>query len=157
MKRAASLVLLVLAVGVAGAAVAVARKFRYLPDNLNRKVDLTEIELACIKSGFRADQPLVLVKGSLVATEISAVPQSSLIHLTVHVKADAKSSGPPGPDDFESACTTAYTYWRRSLLRRSIPDTRKCPVTIDLVSGSRTLYREIRDGKGRRGYESPSL
>jgi len=155
MKRAALLVLLVLAVGLAGAAVG--RKFPYLSDKLNRKVKLTEIELACIKSGFRARAPLVLLKDRLLATAIDAVPQASNIRLTVRVQPHAKSGKAPAGAELEAACATAYTHWRRNLLRRTIPDTNKCPVTVDLLIGSKVIYREIRDSNGRRGFENPSL
>lgn len=59
MKRTALLVLLALGVGLALGA-AKSRKFRYLDDRWNRTVKLTEIEVACIQSQFRAQEPVVL-------------------------------------------------------------------------------------------------
>jgi len=154
MKRTALLVLLALGVGFAVGA-ARSKKFAFLSDRWNRVVRLTEIELACLRSCFDAREPVPLVRGQLVATEIRASVRPTHIHLAVQVKVPAGATGKPGPRDWEQACAEAYRYWRSSLLRRPIPDPSECPITIDLLLGPKTVYRQISDPKGRRGFENP--
>ena len=157
MKRAAFGVLLAMGVGLAGGAALKGVKFRYLPASWNRTVEMTDIELACIRSAFRAAKPLVLQRGRLVATEIDAEPRATHIHLTVQVQPRHPPDEPLGPRDFERACAVAADHWCHKLLRRPVPETGRCPLTIDLVSGSKVLYRQINDAKGRRGFQNPPI
>ena len=156
MKRTALLILLALGVGLAVGA-ARSKKFRYLSDRWNRPAGLTEIELACLRSSFTARKPLPLLRDRLAATEIRATAEPTHIHLTVRVKALGREADQPGLSDLEGACAAAYRYWRTDLFRRSIPEPTSCPVTIDLILGTKTVYRQINDGSGRRGFRNPDV
>jgi hypothetical protein len=156
MKRAAPLVLMALGAALAVGA-ARSRKFRYLSDRWNRPAGLTEIELACLRSSFTAAEPVPLLKGRLAATEIRAAAEPTHIHLTVRMKALGGEGGPPGLSDLERTCAAAYRYWRSDLFRRSIPGPKDCPVTIDLILGTKTVYRQISDESGRRGFRDPDV
>lgn len=156
MKRTALLVLLALGVGIAVGA-ARSRKFRYLSDRWNRSADLTEIELACLRSSFTAREPLPLLKERLAATEIRATAEPTQIHVTVWMKALDGDAGRFSLSDLERACGVAHAYWRTDLFRRSIPEPAACPVTIDLILGTKTVYRQINDRSGKRGFENPDV
>lgn len=155
MKRTALLVLLALGVGLALGA-AKSRKFRYLDDRWNRTVKLTEIEVACIQSQFRAQEPVVLRAGHLAAREIAAEPRARHLRVTVQVDLLGGAGKPPGPGELDAACDVAFKYWLQRRFRRSL-DEGECPVTIDLARGAKVLYRQIRDEKGKRGFQNPQL
>lgn len=157
MKRLACIVGLALAVGFAAGAAGMARKYAYLPETLNRKVDLTEIELACIKSTFSAQRPLVLRDKRVLANEIRATPQTNHIQLEVQVELTGSEADPIRAGELEFSCAAVYKLWRERLLKRDIPDESKCPVTIDLLTGSKVRFRQIRDQGGARGFENPEF
>lgn len=157
MKRAAWLLVLVVAAGLALGAAGRSGKFRYLPDRWNRAVDLTEVELSCIRSTFRASGPVVLRRGVLAATEIRPEAHATHIRLTVQIKRLAPPDRPIPVRDLEYSCAAAYRYWRETLLRRPVPPAPECPVTIDLKEGTKTIYREVHDRTGRHGFENPPV
>ncbi|HUU59280.1 MAG TPA: hypothetical protein VMZ50_07040 [Phycisphaerae bacterium] len=156
MKRTAMLLLVALGVGIAAGAVG-SGKFKYLSDRWNRPADVTEIELACIQSAFRAEKPVPLVRDLLLATEVQADPRATHIRLTVQVQVLENPARRLAPADLAQAASAVYAHWRETLLKRSLPDQSTCPVTIDLVQGLKTLFRQIRDAKGVRGFENPDV
>jgi len=157
MKRAAGLLMLALAIGFAAGAAARAKKFRYLSERWNQRVDMTAIELACLQSAYRACEPVTLHKGRLVATEIRADARATHIRVTVQVKRLGRTEEAPSLRELEAAGSFVYRYWREHLMRRTVPPASGCPVTIDLKEGSKVVYREIRDTNGRRGFQNPQI
>jgi len=157
MKRTAWLLVLVFAAGLALGAARSAKKFRYLPERWNRVVRTTEMELSCLRSAFRAAEPVVLRRGVLAATEIRPEARATHLRLTVTVRRLGPADRPVPATELSSACAAAYRYWREELLRRPIPPAPECPVTIDLKEGSKTIYREVHDRTGRRGFENPPV
>jgi len=157
MKRVAWIVALALAVGFAAGAAARGKRFAYLSDELNRKVDLTEIELACIKGRFTAQRALEVRPRRIAVTEIRATPRSSHIHLEVEIELTAPARDPVRLSELEYTCAAVYKVWRERLLKRDVPEAPRCPVTIDLRADSKVRFRQIHDSKGTRGFENPQI
>jgi hypothetical protein len=157
MRRTALLILLALGVGLALGAGAGGLKFSYLPPRWSRQVDITEMELACIEGRFRAQEPATLVKGRILATEIEAKPLPTHVHLKVQVKLEGTERGTLQRSELDGACTVLVHYWRDKLVRKPIPRPPVCPVTIDLIHNSKTIYRLIHNRLGRRGYVNPKI
>jgi hypothetical protein len=133
MRRTALLILLALGVGLALGAGAGGLKFSYLPPRWSRQVDITEMELACIEG----------------------LPTH--VHLKVQVKLEGTERGTLQRSELDGACTVLVHYWRDKLVRKPIPRPPVCPVTIDLIHNSKTIYRLIHNRLGRRGYVNPKI
>ena len=73
------------------------------------------------------------------------------------MKALDDKAPPPSLSDLERACAAAGRYWRDELFKRPLPGAAQCPVTIDLILGTKTVYREINDRNGRRGFLNPNV
>jgi len=156
MRRTALLVLLTLGIVLALGATR-GRKFKFLSDRWNRPANLAEIELACLRSCFEARQQVPLLDGHLSATEIRAVAQPTHLRVTVWMRASGDKARPPSLSDLERACAAAQRYWRQELFKRPLPAATQCPLTIDLILGTKTVYREINDRNGRRGFLNPPV
>lgn len=157
MKRVTLLVVLALGIGAALAATGRGKKFPYLPTSWNRQVRMTDAELACIRSTFHAREPVVLRKERLAAVEILPDARATHLRLTVRLKRLDDGQDALNSRDLEHASSAALAYWSRSLLRRSLPDESACPVTIDLLLGSKVLFRQIRDARGRKNFMNPPI
>ena len=157
MRRAGWLIVPALAAGLGLGAAAKGLKFPYLPERWNRSAEITEIELACLQSAFRAQEPLTLRRGVLAATEIDPQARATHIRLTVQVKRLGAAAQELEARELELACETVYRHWRERLMKRPVPPASECPVTIDLAENSKVLYREIRNADGRRGFHKPAI
>jgi len=157
MRRIVLLVLLALGVGLAVGAGAGGLKFKYLPPRWSRPADITEMELACIQGRFRAREPVALVKGRILATEIEAKPTATHVYLKVKVKLEGTERGTLQRSELDGACTVLVHYWRDKLVKKPIPRPPACPVTIDLIHESKTIYRLIHNRLGKRGYVNPKI
>ncbi len=114
MKRYALLLIVCCAVAFALGATT-AKKFPYLSAKLNARANITEVELACLRSRFVANVKPIDCDGKLQITKIVSAPGKEAIEVVIQVQPKPGENNEFAQSDFRRVYERGVQKWMKDM------------------------------------------